>query len=221
MRFSSVLQTIVVWNLVQLSSSLSDECEFYTNQRQGKLCRSLFWAFAWTVLCPSLKFLNPDVGLMPIQINCTIFLNGTLNIWWNLTNQHVDKVVSIDYNCTGIGDEQVHSLMRKWTYLLQILKLPSLTAEILIQISSVCILSLSETAWMYKTYTIVVFFQKNCHVCMCKYITFDTHPMFLSKRYGLINSIHEAVSLNLEMERWGNSLWCLFLSNHPPSNIFL
>ena len=103
--------TIMVWNLVQLSSSLSDECERYSDQGQGKLCRSLFRRLH-ELYATFIAIFNPDFGLMPIQINCTLFLNGTLNIWWNQRDPRVDKVVSIDYNCTGIGDEQVRSLMR-------------------------------------------------------------------------------------------------------------
>ena len=48
---------------------------------------------------------RPDLRKMPVEINCTTFLSGTLNYSWTV-GDYVE-LVTLDYNCTGFGEDQV------------------------------------------------------------------------------------------------------------------
>ena len=43
-----------------------------------------------------------DLSVIPVEITCTTFLNGTLNTWWTV-GDYVE-LVTLDYNCTGFGE---------------------------------------------------------------------------------------------------------------------
>ena len=43
--------------------------------------------------------------MIPIEITCATYLNGTLNTQWTV-EEHV-QLVTLGYNCTGFGEDQV------------------------------------------------------------------------------------------------------------------
>ena len=94
---------LLVMNWVHLTSTLSDECRRNLDDGQGTIYVNVYIMLLNGVILHH----YPDLSMIPVDITCTTLLNGTFNTWWTVRD-HV-QLVTLDYNCTGFGEDQVSS----------------------------------------------------------------------------------------------------------------
>lgn len=94
-----VTVVLLLVNWVCLTSTLSEECLRNLDTGQS--------TFNDNFLNNRVIFLYPcpDLSVIPVDITCATSPNGTLNTWWTVRD-HVE-LVTLDYNCTGFGEDRV------------------------------------------------------------------------------------------------------------------
>ena len=97
----TVTAVLFVVNWVHLSSTLSDECLRNLDDGQGTVTHK----YTLSIIIPCILVPASDSSMIPIEITCATYLNGTLNTQWTV-EEHV-QLVTLGYNCTGFGEDQV------------------------------------------------------------------------------------------------------------------